>query len=131
MIACLLGALLLWAAVYKSFYPLQTQKLLTAVVPSLSHQGVIAAIALCELALGVGLIAGVRQRLVLGAFIILISMFSAVLFRARLSGFEGSCGCLGLTGTVGGALVRNGGLILLAMFAFFAPSSGAVSLTKE
>ena len=127
----ILGLLLIWAAIYKSWSPGDSLRLSGAVLPSASPAVVVSSAAIVEWTVGVLLLLGILKRPVLGLFIVMMACFSAVLFRAKMNGFAGSCGCLGLGGTAGSALVRNGFLIALAMVSFFAPSSGAVILSKE
>jgi len=96
---------------------------MSAVIPALSHRNAVVFISLFEWTLGLCLIVGKKQRLMLGSFVVVLAVFSLVLFRAKLTGFSGSCGCLGLAGSVEAAMMRNGGLMILALIAFFMPSS--------
>ena len=119
-----LGSLLVWAAVHKAIAPTNAERLLQAAAPFLPTSIAVKATILGEWALGVMLLAGVRPRITLSAFIVVVSLFSAVLFRAKAAGFSGSCGCLGFAATVGEALVRNGVLVAIAMIGYFTPAVG-------
>lgn len=126
-ITILLGMVMVWAAVYKAYVPESAEQLLGVAAPALPTVLTIRAIILGEWVLGVALLAGVRTRIALSAFIVALSLFSTILFRAKVMGFSGNCGCLGLSGTVSDALVRNGVLVSVAVMGYFAPNAGARS----
>lgn len=120
VLSVLLGSLLLWAAVHKSIHPSDSERLLDATLHALPSALSIRSLVVLEIALGTALLGGFSPRVVLGAFIGMLFIFSGVLFLARARGFHGSCGCFGLDGSVEAALVRNAVLAVLALVGFFA-----------
>jgi hypothetical protein len=126
-----LGQLLIWAAVSTSWKPDDALRLSSAVLPRVSPGVVVNVASVLEWIVGVSLLSGVSKRLVLGVFIVMVASFSAGLFLAKHHGFRGSCGCLGLGGTVESALVRNGVLLVFALVSFSAPLLGSDTVSEE
>lgn len=102
-----LGLMLVYAAVHKAVDPQDAHKLIEATLPALPAATLVRCAVAVEWALGLVLISGFRQRAAFLALLCLLAMFSGVLYRARLAGFSGSCGCLGLDQSASSALIRN------------------------
>lgn len=123
----LLGLILMWSALYKTISPIEAERLVSALLSSTSATIHVRVVIVIELLLAVALLAGIRPRLSLAIFILLVSLFSAALFHARSIGFEGRCGCLGLSSTVRDAIIRNASLVTFAMIGYFASVFGVKS----
>lgn len=99
--------MLVYAAVHKAIDSRDAQRLIDATLPALPAPKLVRITVVAEWILGLILIAGFRQRAAFLALLCLLAMFSGVLYRAKLAGFSGSCGCLGLDQSASGALMRN------------------------
>lgn len=110
--------MLVYAAVHKSIDPQDAHKLIKATLPALPAVTLVRLTVALEWILGLILIAGVRQRAAFLALLLLLAMFSGVLYRARLAGFSGSCGCLGLDQSASSALIRNAILAAAGMLGY-------------
>lgn len=119
----LLGAVFVWAALWKWSHPEQSVAFLSAIatmpIPTLAIKGV----AVAEWALGLWLFSGFRNtsaRIVAGVVILL---FTGLLVLASLSGVEESCGCLGLGESIRSSLARNA----ILLFVLAVASAAALS----
>jgi hypothetical protein len=70
-----------------------------------------------ELGLGIWLLAGVASKTALAILIVAMLGFTAVLFAARVRGYQGECGCMGSLDTRVGPLSMLRNLVLVGMAA--------------
>jgi len=113
----LVGAVLIWAAIWKWTHPEQSVAFLSAVTSSNIPEMLIRAVALGEWGLGIWLFGGIHAgtaRVLTG---VLLISFTGLLLYASARGVEQSCGCLGLGESVRWSLARNAVLLLLMAIA--------------
>ena len=117
---CVLGVVFVWAGVVKWVSPNDARALAEAILPFVERvpAGAMRLTAVGEWILGIILILGVgrtQAKLLCG---ILLVVYCAAIMIAVLSGYQGTCGCLGLNESLSVALARNGillGVLCLCM----------------